>query len=145
MGANAFHLPNHYGAKNLHSVWDKVLYEFKYYPKLPFSEKDWDALGETAAGYVKKYKISQKVKDILDPEVWTEECFEITSSFVYEGIKEDEELPQKYIDEGKVIAEKQLVIAGHRLYNILSGLNLSKHTNGSTFSNLMVEEPTFLQ
>jgi len=42
MGANAFHLPNHYGAKNLHSVWDKVLYEFKYYPKLPFTEEAWD-------------------------------------------------------------------------------------------------------
>jgi len=42
MGANALHLPNHYGAKNLHSVWDKVLYEFKYYPKLPFTEEAWD-------------------------------------------------------------------------------------------------------
>lgn len=33
-GGNAFPLPSHYGAKNLHAVWDKVLYEFKYYPKL---------------------------------------------------------------------------------------------------------------
>ena len=33
-GGNAFKLPNHYGASNLHAVWDKVMYEFKYYPKL---------------------------------------------------------------------------------------------------------------
>jgi len=90
---------------------------------------------------LKQYKIPKKVKDVSDPVTWAEESYEITSTFVYEGIKEDEELPQKYIDEGKVIAERQLVIAGHRLYNFLVDLDLSKHTNGNKFSNLLVEAP----
>lgn len=33
-GGNAFKLPNHYSADNLHSVWDAVVYEFHTNDKL---------------------------------------------------------------------------------------------------------------
>jgi hypothetical protein len=33
-GGNAFKLPNHYSADNLHSVWDSVIYEFHNNDKL---------------------------------------------------------------------------------------------------------------
>lgn len=61
-GGNAFKLPNRYGAKNLHSVWDKVFYEWKSKsPKLPFSDADWDTLGEKSREYMKQYKITKKI------------------------------------------------------------------------------------
>lgn len=34
VGGNDFPLPNHYEAKNLHSVWDAVVYEFHKNDKL---------------------------------------------------------------------------------------------------------------
>lgn len=79
----------------------------------------------------------------MDPLVWAQEANDIATSFVYEGITEDEELPQKYIDEGKAIAERQLVIAGHRLYQFLKDLKLTKHTNaaGNKFQNLISLAP----
>jgi len=36
-GGNDINLPNHYSANNLHSVWDKVVYEFHVNPKTPFT------------------------------------------------------------------------------------------------------------
>ena len=45
-GGNDFNLPYHYNAKELHAVWDNVLYEFHVNPKLPFSDSDWDSQGK---------------------------------------------------------------------------------------------------
>lgn len=70
-----------------------MLFEFKYYPKLPFSDKDWDTLGEIAQKYLTEIKIPKKVKDTMDPLVWAAEANEIASTFIYEGIKENEEVP----------------------------------------------------
>ena len=47
-GGNDFPLPSHYGANELHAVWDSVIYEFHDNPNLPFSDNDWTAWGVTA-------------------------------------------------------------------------------------------------
>jgi len=52
-GGNDFPLPNHYSAKNLHSVWDKVVYEFKYSAPLPFTEESWESIGIISKEYLK--------------------------------------------------------------------------------------------
>ena len=49
-GGNDFPLPYHYGAKELHAVWDKVMYEFHTNPKLPYTPTDWTTWG----GYASK-------------------------------------------------------------------------------------------
>ena len=54
-GGNEFPLPNHYSADNLHSVWDKTVYEFHKSLKMPFNEADWDAMGTTVTGLREKY------------------------------------------------------------------------------------------
>jgi len=50
LGGNFFSLPVHFYTKNLHAVWDKVLYEpyFKYAVHLPMSDSDWAKNGEMA-------------------------------------------------------------------------------------------------
>ena len=40
-GGNSVYLPDHEGAKNLHSVWDSVGYEYTGFANLPFSDSDW--------------------------------------------------------------------------------------------------------
>ena len=47
-GGNMFPLPGHYGVKELHAAWDKVLYEFHTTIAVPLSDNDWDAQGVIA-------------------------------------------------------------------------------------------------
>jgi len=47
-GGNDFPIPSKEGAKNLHSVWDSVIYEFTGYENLPFSAADWESNGADA-------------------------------------------------------------------------------------------------
>lgn len=70
MGANAFILPNLYGAKNLHSVWDKVVYKFHDSPSLPFTDEAWNNLGEIANRLRADYPVDSATASKMDPMEW---------------------------------------------------------------------------
>jgi hypothetical protein len=119
-GGNDFNLPSHYGAKELHAVWDKVMYEFHVIAKLPFSEDTFQTFDESVSSLMSKWPVS-KLADVTDlqPEHWENESFQIVQDFTYVGIKEGEALPDSYVAKGTPILERQIVTAGHRLANIL--------------------------
>lgn len=48
----------------------------------------------------------------------------MVTNFLYKEIEENKELPDAYIEKAKLIAERQLVIGGLRLANLLKSLNL---------------------
>jgi hypothetical protein len=48
-GGNFISLPEVNGAKNLHSVWDSVLYEWTTTPTLPFTPSGWTEIGNAIA------------------------------------------------------------------------------------------------
>jgi S1/P1 Nuclease len=57
-GGNFFHLPEKLGAKNLHSVWDSIVYLWTGTPKLPLSYNDWTTQGQAVADLEKKYSFN---------------------------------------------------------------------------------------
>ena len=122
-GGNDFPLITHIKVKNLHSVWDKVVYEFHTNPKLPFTADAW-TLQETQVEKLLKDHPVSSLNDVknLDPFQWQKETFEIASTFAYINIKEGEALPEEYITKGVQLAEKQIVTAGYRLANLLKSL-----------------------
>lgn len=73
---------------------------------------------------VKKWPITDKEANDLDAMSWASESFDIVQSFVYKDIKEHEKLPADYIAKGIEVTEKRIVLAGHRLANLLKSLNL---------------------
>jgi hypothetical protein len=124
-GGNMFSVPSKKTCKNLHSVWDKVLYEFPKNPRIPFKA---DTLAEFDDA-VLRLMIRQPVESIgdihnLDPKSWLQESYKIASEFAYKDIKENEPLSEEYITKGRDIAEKQLVLAGYRLAELLKTLDL---------------------
>ena len=133
-GGNSFKLPAS-DQGELHAVWDSVALEFadsmanEYgiygYATLPFSDDDWAAYGNIAQRYRDTYDIEDAVAKDLDVFQWAADDFKIAKEFLYKGIKQNEELPQNYIDGAKQIAEKQVLIGGLRLANLLKSLNLS--------------------
>jgi len=135
-GGNSFPVAPRDGAKNLHAVWDSVAYEFSGYENLPFSDSDWSLNGRYAAMLVQKHPLSQ-LKDTtnLDPNVWAKESFDISASFVYAGITEQDPLPDAYVAQAKEIAEKQIVTAGYRLANLM--MSFGHNGSSSPYTLLM--------
>jgi len=79
---------------------------------------------------MKKYDISSEISQDLNPMNWAMQANEIAETFVYNGIEEKQRLPTDYVTQGQQLAEKQLLIAGLRLANTLSHLDLSQWIDG---------------
>lgn len=89
-GGNGFPVKSHYGAKNLHSVWDKVVYHDHKNMKLPLSDDDWTKLGAEAARITNLYgnaALEKQSEDLVSQD-WLKEDIEITKKWVYTDIKE---------------------------------------------------------
>ena len=54
-GGNFVQLPSKDGAKNLHAVWDSVIYLWTATPHMPFNAGDWATLGNNAEAILSKY------------------------------------------------------------------------------------------
>lgn len=49
---------------------------------------------------------------------WTDEAWEISKDF-YSGVRENREVPQRYLDKNIPIAYKQIVVGGYRMFMII--------------------------
>merc|ERR1712166_492081 len=124
-GGNSFKTQTHYKAKELHAVWDKVVYEFHVTEKVPITDDDWVNQGVIAARIMKENPESE-IDPSMDPAVWALESFEIASTFVYKGLVEGVDLLNtEYMTEGQKIAEKRIATGGYRLAKILESMTLS--------------------
>jgi hypothetical protein len=54
-----------------------------------------------------------------DVDKWAQESFELSKSNVYTGIKENQAIPQDYIDKNQIAIQKQIVLGGLRLANVI--------------------------
>jgi len=126
-GGNSVYLPRHDGVSNLHASWDSVQYEFTGYAQLPFSSSGWSTNGARAANLVARHPLSSIKADVTDlnPQTWADDAFAISKSFVYNGVKSGKRLSSDYVKQGNLIAEEQIVIAGHRLANLINSMNMS--------------------
>lgn len=72
---------------------------------------------------------------------WAADSFALASANAYNGINQDEVVPQAYIDKTKPIAERQIVLAGKRLAYLMT-----KAFSTTNDIELTEEEPiAFLQ
>ena len=123
-GGNAFPTKSHYGTKELHAVWDKVLYEFHVTEKVPITDDDWVNQGNIAARIMKENPESE-IDSSMDPTVWAHESYEIASTFVYAGLTEGAAPSDDYVTKGRAIAEKRIATGGYRLAKLLESMTLS--------------------
>lgn len=126
-GGNAVPLPDKLGAQNLHSVWDSVIYEYTGHSKLPFTQSDWELITQQAQDLMAKYEIDPSEANNLDSRVWAQESFMISKSTVYPYVQPNQALSDDYIQQAKTAAERQVVLGGHRLANLLKSFKLHGH------------------
>jgi len=99
-GGNSVSLPSINGAKNLHSVWDSVVYAQTDDYDTPFSSSDWNAIGAYAADLVKSFPATQDDVASLDPKVWANDSFSIAKTFLYKTVEEGHKLSDAYVAQG---------------------------------------------
>ena len=121
-GANSFTLPYHYGVDELHALWDFVLYTQHKNIARPFTEETWESfqleVNELMSTYSYAVK-SKKVYETVDFDAQAQEAYDIAIT-LYDGVTEDEAVPQDYLDQNIPLAYEQLIKGGYRLYYLVN-------------------------
>ena len=81
-GGNLFKVNEHKGIKNLHAIWDSVIYTKIGYEDLPYTDKGWKDQGEYVALIRDKYEkeIDGSSLDVYD---WAHESLDLAKYHVY--------------------------------------------------------------
>ena len=90
-------LPNHYGAAELHAVWDFVLYEERTNIARPFTEDTWTEFQAHLDQILEDYGSAitgSSVYRSTNYEKWSAESYEISKG-LYDGVTENEAVPQE--------------------------------------------------
>jgi len=120
-GGNSVHLAAHDDIKNLHALWDSVVTKYAGGDlTLPLSSDDWSTVGGYATEIRNNYPRTSFKTVGGKPADWANESFEISKTFVYDGVTDGGWVSDEYITKGQVIAEKRLALAGYRLADTLS-------------------------
>lgn len=127
MGGNRFYIKHYKNWKwnNLHFIWDHLFDTGKSDLNSPLSDEDFDYLTGFAQGLMDYHtyeELKAQIEGNSSPESWDDEGYQITSTFVYEGLEEHKEIPQEYIQKGTEIVKKRLALAGYRLANVVEGI-----------------------
>lgn len=132
-GGNDYPIRSHI-ADNLHQLWDRGLglfvnqhhhYQFHYH-KIQKIAQEW----------MQRYPRALFKKQLLEnnPKIWAEESKQIATDFAYT-------LPcyaapsQQYLNTGQTIVQKQIVLAGYRLADILNTHSLEIKRNRANISS----------
>lgn len=84
-GGNSEYIPSVDGVKNLHSVWDSVIYQYPGYPTMPLSNADWSWYTTTAANLSNDYPVNSSSILSEDYMGWATESYDIAKNYVYPG------------------------------------------------------------
>ena len=116
-GGNTFPLPNHYSIDELHALWDMVLYTQHTNIARPISDDDWSSFQIEVANITETYKYAAKKTGTytIDYDMFADESFKIAKT-LYDGVTENEAVPQDYLDKNVDVAYERLVLGGYRLY-----------------------------
>lgn len=130
-GGNLFIVDNGGRISRLHSVWDDILANDEIGANVDARAKQLEAKPELA-----KNKLAAEFAK-KSYEQWARESFELAKTAGYQSGKLKGEkpaandtlpvtapaLPAKYIEEGKKVAEKRIVLAGHRIAAQVSAID----------------------
>lgn len=122
LGGNLYTIKKIYGAKNLHALWDISLGHFYYWRNYSFSfHPPQKNIKKIADQFQNLCEISRD----LNPTNWEKDSHQIAVRYVYPFNNPNApEVNQKalptYIKKGRLIAAKQMCLAGKRLAAILN-------------------------
>jgi hypothetical protein len=123
VGGNAFPIPYHYEADELHAVWDKGIYTLRNNIARPFTATTYASFQtKTIDPYMATYKYALTDATVANTDcfAWSWESNDIATGKnaahdIYEGVVENEVIQQSYIDEFVPVLENNITLGGYRL------------------------------
>ncbi len=140
MGGNLF-LIKHYNdphMDNLHFIWDEMFEDRSEDIRSNLSPEKYQFIkrrGDELISEIPFDTISEQIAQNTTARSWGLESFEIAKTFAYSGIQENADLTQQYIDEGRRICRKRVVLGGYRLGMALDAIYKSIQTPKSSKSD----------
>ena len=96
---------------------------------------DWNSLGVTSANLTEFYSVSKEDAEEIDNVVWGDQSYDIGTTTAYDGVTQNEKVPQDYIDKNIPIIEKRIVIGGLRLSSLIQDIFGSQTQTKEVFLN----------
>jgi hypothetical protein len=115
-GGNAYRVIYRGHKENLHRIWDKGVGAFD----VSHSKSNINQVATRLMNQYPESYFKDKVDD-LNPDDWIKEGMQYAQQFVY-TVATDEMVSDDYIQNGKIIAEQQVALAGYRLARLLNQL-----------------------
>jgi hypothetical protein len=107
---------------NLHALWDFACGYYQSVPR-PLKGPDRDQIDGYADKIMEDFPEAKLPSSgDLKPEDWMDESVTVAKSVVYQGIQPGDAPSEKYLEQGKVVCEQRLALAGYRLANLLNKL-----------------------
>ena len=125
-GGNDFPVPSKDGIKNMHAVFDSVMYEYEGNDiHLPFTEESFGVFDKKAMDLMGRWG-KEDLFDTTekDPEVWAEESYiwAYNTAFNTDDIMENEPFDEEFIKGVRELLEVRIVSAGYRLAILMQDL-----------------------
>jgi len=115
-GGNSEYInPSIDGVKNLHSVWDSVIYQYTGYPTLPLSDDDWSWYTSEVADLAEQYPVDSSLVEAGEFLTWASESLTIAKSTVYPDFVEKEVPSDEYKAAAEPICKERIMFGGARL------------------------------
>jgi len=108
--------------KNLHSLWDSILYEFVGTPSMPFSYNDWMELGQNITKMETAFTFNANEWATFNATQWAYESFIMSKETVYANIKEDDNPSDDYLRISSQLLKRNIVLGGLRLAQVIIDL-----------------------
>ncbi|HLF66645.1 MAG TPA: S1/P1 nuclease [Gammaproteobacteria bacterium] len=120
-GGTLFFLAKNPDGKNLHQYWDKGAGALPYL-KRPLSLKSKQWLQDTAHAWQQAYPPTATQLKQTDPMQWAQESFLIAQTRGFVGVSPKQVPSSAYQTEVQALTERQIVLAGARLAQVLNAL-----------------------
>lgn len=108
---------------SLHSLWDSIFDLGKERLERPLTSEGLAKIQNLAADFQSKYP-KEMFPDLeeMNPLRWREESHELGEVYAYDGVTPFEEPSQEYQNRCRIIASKQITLAGYRLAILLNDI-----------------------
>lgn len=127
LGGNLFRIEHYPGESiymnNLHFIWDHMLDMNEQNMRGPITMDQYKSLIKVGREFIDKMAGDEDYKNDLKnhkkADDWCTESYETAINFVYKGLTPGDEIPQWYIDQGRVIVQRRIALGGRRLADTL--------------------------
>ena len=109
---------------NIASLWDSGVTAFP--PTRSYDENAKKDISIYSQPLFQRVKVDRDLVSELEPMVWAKESLALQRNFALKGVKNRQALSPDYLQQGRLLSEQRIVLAGYRLAGVLNNAFKSK-------------------